>query len=269
MEYGLFTYIIEFELNDDYKLISSGQVSNTGNIWEIEQNTPFFDIPLVISNRFKNISVGKSKVKIYYLTLGKKNKKEIKKTAKGYYNHLDKMFGKSSTENLVLAVNKYNRSISYSRKGFISLSIGNSFNKADEKTLAHEIAHLWWNKADVNIWEDWLNESFAEYSAIILQRKQYGEDYFIKRIIELEEKKADLPSLYELKTENKTNQETITYKGAYLLYELENKIGRKPFEQLLKNVHQNRISKTIDFLDIIKYELGIEIMEYVKHKLNE
>ncbi len=268
-EYGLFDYDINIQLPKDYRLISSGKISNVGKLWRIEQSNPFLDIPIIISSDFKHFTIGKGRIKAYYLFLDKKTKKTIKRSAKKYYNQLNNMLGNPNSGNLVLAINKFNRSISYSRKGFISLSIENSFKMTDEKTLAHEIAHLWWNKADVNTWEDWLNESFAEYSSIILQRNLYGEQNFNKNIKELKETIINLPSIYKLKKEERKNQETITYKGTYLLYELENKIGRKDFKQLLKKVYKDEINKTSEFLDLIKSEFGDETKQYIINKLNE
>ncbi len=268
-EYGLFDYDINIQLPKDYQPIGSGKISNIGKLWRIEQSNPFLDIPMIISSDFEHFTIGKGRIKVYYLFLDKKTKKTIKRSAKKYYNQLNNMLGNSNNGNLVLAINKFNRSISYSRKGFISLSIENSFKTTDEKTLAHEIAHLWWNKADVNTWEDWLNESFAEYSSIILQRNLYGEQNFNENIKELKETIINLPSIYKLKKEERKDQETITYKGAYLLYELEDKVGRKDFEQLLKKVYKGEINKTSEFLDLVKSEFGDETKQYVINKLDE
>ncbi len=268
-EYGLFAYDINVQLPKDYQLIGSGKTSNVGELWRIKQNNPFLDIPIIISSDFKHFNVGKGRIKTYYLLLDKKTKKTIKTSAKNHYNQLNTMLGNSSSGNLVLAINKFNRSISYSRKEFISLSIENSFKVTDEKTLAHEIAHLWWNKANVNTWEDWLNESFAEYSSIILRRNLHGEKSFNENIKKLKKTITDLPSLYKLKEEKSKNQKTTTYKGAYLLYELENKVGRKDFEQLLKKVHKDEINKTSEFLDLVKSEFGVEAEQYITAKLNE
>jgi len=36
----------------------------------------------------------------------------------------------------------------------------------------------WWANAPVNSWEDWLNESFAEYSALMAVRELFGAERF-------------------------------------------------------------------------------------------
>ncbi|WP_196893721.1 M1 family aminopeptidase [Aureivirga marina] len=269
LDYGLFTYDINFILENELQLIGSGQVSNTTNSWKMSQNIPFLDIPFIISSKFKSISAAKKKVNVYHLNLEKNTTKTLEKNIETHLKQLNKMFGKTAKGNLTLAVNQFKRVTSYARKGFISLSIGKTYDLNDDKTLAHEIAHLWWNKAEVSSWEDWLNESFAEYTSIILQRKQYGEENFSKNIKELEETIKNAPSLQELKEKNTKNQTTITYKGAYLLYQLEVKIGRKNFEKLLKKVHQKEIKKTSDFLKLIKQKFGKETENFIINELTK
>jgi Peptidase family M1 domain len=269
MDYGLFKYQMNIQLPTNYKLIGSGYISNNGNFWEINQNTQSFDIPLIISPEFNCISVAKEMIKIYHLDLNKENIRNLEESANVHYNFLNEILGESKTNSLTLAVNSFNRPISYTRKGFISLTVEKLFTIQNEKTLAHEISHLWWNKATVSNWEDWLNESFAEYSSILILRNKYGESNFIKNIKRLENIIKDLHPLYKLKRENTINQNVITYKGAHLLYELENRIGRKVFADFLKSVHNKKIKKTSELLKLIKNELGIEIKDFVETKLNE
>lgn len=269
IDYGNFEYAINVELPPKYELISSGVISKNRTSWQVNQKMPFVDIPLILSSHFKCISVEKGKIKVYYLDLNSEDEEIIKNDVNAQYNFLNGILGKSTTTNLILAINQFNRPISYARKGFISLTIGNSFSIQNEKTLAHEIGHLWWNKASAGSWEDWLNEGFAEYSSILILRKKYGEENFDKNIRELENTIKDLPSIYQLKKENTINQNVITYKGAYLLYELENKIGRKKFTDFLKTVHKKKIRDTSELLMLVKNALGIETKKFVETKLNE
>ena len=269
MDYGLFEYKINVQIPPKYKLISSGVVSDNGTFWQVTQKMLSFDIPIIISPHFKYISVADDKIKVYYLDLNSENENVIRNVTYSDYEYLNGILGEPNTTNLIIAVTQFNRPISYTRKGFISLTIGNSFSIQDEKTLAHEIGHLWWNKASVNNWEDWLNEGFAEYSSILILRNKYGEENFDKNIRKLKNTINNLPSIYQLKKENIIDQNTITYKGAYLLYELENKIGSKKFSDFLRTVYQQNIKQTSDFLKLAKKELGTEVENYIESELNK
>ena len=50
----------------------------------------------------------------------------------------------------------------YFRKGLIVLSDLPSEKIAIDAFLAHECGHIWATGANINSWEDWLNETFAE-----------------------------------------------------------------------------------------------------------
>ena len=90
-----------------------------------------------------------------------------------------------------------------------------------------------------------------------------------KNIRKLKNTINNLPSIYQLKKENIIDQNTITYKGAYLLYELENKIGSKKFSDFLRTVYQQNIKQTSDFLKLAKKELGTEVENYIESELNK
>lgn len=77
----------------------------------------------------------------------------------------------------------------YSRKNFITLNSG-SFNEYILRNTAHEISHFWWNKAPVESWHDWLNESFAEFSALQYLRHARGEEAYAKRVEMYRERRA-------------------------------------------------------------------------------
>jgi hypothetical protein len=57
-------------------------------------------------------------------------------------------------------------------------------------TLTHEVAHFWWSGAPSVTWENWLNEAFAEYSALMYVRKFEGVEAFDTR----REPRTSLPS---------------------------------------------------------------------------
>src|SRR5512133_705422 len=87
----------------------------------------------------------------------------------------------------------------YARRGLVVLSGLNERDYLDQREaylryLAHEAAHAWWWEAPTNTWEDWLNESFAEYSALLAVRERYGDETFERFLDKKRERvPADLP----------------------------------------------------------------------------
>ncbi len=77
--------------------------------------------------------------------------------------------------------------------------------------LAHEAAHFWWTLAPADTWEDWLNESFAEYSALLLIRDRFGEEEFRTRMDRKRESAEGTPPIWgfdrgDTSTEEKSMQ---------------------------------------------------------------
>ncbi|HZK10552.1 MAG TPA: M1 family aminopeptidase, partial [Clostridia bacterium] len=115
--------------------------------------------------------------------------------------------------------------------------------------IAHELAHLWWLKAESTSWEDWLNESFAEYSSLMATRDFYGEKEFLRLINLYKEKTLNLPAVRGIDRSDQDAFNVLYAKGPTLLYQLEIMIGAVAFKELLNNIHMKKINNTLDFLD--------------------
>lgn len=107
-------------------------------------------------------------------------------------------------------------------------------------------------KAKNDSWEDWLNESFAEFSALLVLRKVFGEEEFNRRINTYAQKAEDLPPVKGLDREDERAYQILYMKGPLILHKLEESIGRSKLEELLKAVHENNIDTTDKFLDKLK-----------------
>lgn len=101
--------------------------------------------------------------------------------------------------------------------------------------VAHEIAHLWWNRADASTWHDWLNEGLAEYSAWNYIGKCSSYDLkkdIVSKYTEVIRKCPPLNANH-LDDSNKYNSR---FKGAYLIYKIEKKYGIKILKDTLKTL---------------------------------
>jgi len=265
--YGRFPYTVTTKVSKEYQLFGSGEVVNRKKSWEIEQQIPSIDISQVFYKGLKEEVIGK--IKLYHYNINPENVETIKSNTRSHFNLLNTWLGKSNSNDLVLGVSNLKHTTSYARKNFISLSISSNYSSFYDKILAHELGHLWWNKADVTNWEEWLNESFAEYTAIILQRHLFGEQNFEKNISRLKKSTSKLKSPYKLKKGIKNYQSSVTYKGAYFLYELENKIGRGDMFKLMRTIHKAKITSTEKLLKLVEEEQGIEVATFLLAKLKE
>jgi hypothetical protein len=256
VDYGLFNYKLAVQTNA--VVVSSTQLVNGS----IENHKPTFDIPLVISDSIESTTAGDGAIRLFHYEIEDSILAGITRKSQDYYDSYTKQFGESESTNLSIAINNFNRNIAYARPQFISMSLNNDFTKSNQKTLAHEIAHLWWNKADLGTWEDWLNEAFAEYSALITVRNDHGLEAFESRIAGLEKRVQDLPAIMHIDKKDPASNTVLTYKGAYFLNKLENRLGEKEFVNLLKLTHRAKIKDTEGFLKLLQKRFGKDHEEW-------
>ncbi|QOR36043.1 hypothetical protein IMX26_04305 [Clostridium sp. 'deep sea'] len=90
--------------------------------------------------------------------------------------------------------------------------------------LLHEVSHLWFTGANTNSWEDWLNESFAEYISLLYIEQKYGKKYYNFKIDNYIEITKDCAAI---KGSNRHSKEgaKIRYKGTLLLHNLRKQFG--------------------------------------------
>lgn len=141
-------------------------------------------------------------------------------------------------------------------------------DQEDFETLSHEIAHLWWNRGNHSTMEKWLTESFAEYSRLMFLRHSKGEEEFNKEIKKFEKTIQGLPALLKVQRFGPHGNDMLYFKGPYLLYELEQKIGKDKFTQLLTELNHLNVSDTPTFLEVLQKVTSAEISKAFESKLN-
>ncbi len=263
INYGLFDY--EISVFTDDTLVGTNVSDNS--ILKSVYTT--YDIPFIISNKILKTPVENGKINLFHYGVNDSIIEKVKKKSAKFFTDYTTMFGLTNADNLSIAINSFNRTINYARPQFISSSIDKSYTRVNEKILAHEIGHLWWNKADVGSWEDWLNEGFAEYSSLLLYRNDYGKNEYLKKITAIEKRIKNKPAIWKIEFFNQDRNTVITYKSAYLLFLLENKIGQKQMLDLLKETHQSKIITTDDFLELLSNKCSTEISKWFETGLRK
>ncbi len=139
--------------------------------------------------------------------------------------------------------------------------------------IAHEMAHSWSGNLVTNAtWNDfWINEGFTVYFERRIMEKLYGKPYanmlaqlgyqdLKKEVASLGKENPATKLKLDLKGENP--DDAVTYipyeKGYSLLRMIENKVGRKQFDQFLNNYFDEYAFKTIStegFLDYYREHL--------------
>ncbi|MBP2833122.1 hypothetical protein J8281_13085 [Aquimarina sp. U1-2] len=264
-EYGLFEYTLKINTDD---VVIAPNVSKE-NV--LKSTKPTFDMPFLISSQATKRTAENGKIHIYSHQVSDSIITDVQKKSQKYYNYFEKTYGTTDTDELVIVVSDSKRSVSYARPNFISLNFDQKFKKTHIKVLAHEIAHLWWLKAELSTWEDWLNESFAEYSSLVMYRRDYGKeamDAYNKRFGDWIQK-MEAPPVWGIKKNHERSNAVVTYKGSFHLLDLEEKIGEPQTEKLLNQMHNRQIKTTAVFLDLLSELNGQEISNWFELKLKQ
>ncbi len=167
----------------------------------------------------------------------------------------------------------------YARRGIIVL---NGIKEQDYLSqpesllhdLAHKVAHTWWWQAPVDSWEDWLNESMAEYSALLVIRERFGSDIFQRFLDQKRRRTAGTPPLWEfdrLNTftpEKHTLVERMLYdRGPLMLHKLAQQISNPRFLELCRAILWSAVTNTNHLLDLLEELEGTEIRRWLENQL--
>lgn len=136
---------------------------------------------------------------------------------------------------------------------------------------AHEAAHQWWahQVMAANVQgATMLIESFAQYSALMVMRQEYGEDAmrrFLKYELDSYLGSRGSEAIEEQPLYRVENQQYIHYrKGSVIMYALQDYIGEDTVNRALQRLIDERAfssepyATTLDFLRILREEAGPE-----------
>lgn len=258
-----FVFDLQVQIDPAYKLIGDGQISGSNGSWRLQRTSPTFDIDLAAARAWITNSVGAQGLTITIISVDVPSPRveTFANQACSVVSAFTEWFGRAAASELTIVLNPRHGESSYSRPGYVSLAYSQEPDDQNRLlfNLAHEVAHFWWSGAPTANWENWLNEAFAEYSALMYVRDSQGADAFNKLMLQHAERSKDQPPIWGV---NRTmgNYATVIYaKGAVRLQQLEEMLGREKFRQLLATVVHNHIKRTHEFLDELQTESSPEI----------
>lgn len=141
---------------------------------------------------------------------------------------------------------------------------------------AHEMAHHWFGNSVTakNSKHHWLHEGFATYYALLAEKEIFGEDYFYFRLYQTAKKLYDRSNKGKGEKVMSKRASSLTYyqAGAWALHYLNQKIGDKKFDKIVKAyLDQNAYGNvaTSDFLKQVDQYSDIDTLSYKNKWLNQ
>jgi len=257
-EFGLFTYDLAVQIDKDWLVAGAGTVTGKGSgQWQLVQPVETMDINLVASRNLhmRIVDDGGMPVQIDFVGLDAAAADRIARVCGRSSGQFARWFGPASGRALTVVVAERSDGGGYGRPGYMCLERAYT-SKLDEKELStqlpHEIAHMWWNRGPVTTWEDWLNESFAEYSSLMFARETLGQDVFDKRLAEYSKAIAKTPALRGMKRGDEQSYLALYWKGSLILNQVEKRMGKEQFIAFLARLNSDRIRSTDRLLEILE-----------------
>jgi hypothetical protein len=255
-----FLFDIDVEMDPDYTLAANGLVSGGDGSWTIHNDSENSDIILFTARglKRKTVNVGGLEFRFYYTDVPETVIDSLAAVAQQTLTSYTDCFGNGSSPGISVAFPERDQGGGYGRPGFVVMQYS-YFTRNGElsypdlfRGLAHEAAHIWWKDASVTTWEDWLNESFAEYSALIVLRELYGEQYYAEKISDYRSESQGAPAIWGIDRGHDSAYTVLYVKGPVILSDLEAAIGRDVFMRFLRALRANGVNTTAGLLDVLE-----------------
>lgn len=271
-DYGKFTYDLDLKIDALYRVTGMGKIRRDGGSWVISQALPVTDIVLAASTELETLSkraVGDA-LRLDYISLRPRRAESLYESAVFILQTYNKWFTQIPGSAMTIVSSPRTGGGSYARTGYVSLQ--REAPGAEERIfrlLGHEIGHLWWSGAPVDNWEDWLNESFAEYSSLMAIRERYGSDHFMDWIDHKKIQDQELPPIIGLNRKDRRAYQVLYSKGPLLLFKLEERLGRDQFCRFLVRLLESEPRSTDTLLQLLEEMAGTTTQNWFGELLTE
>ena len=273
VNYGKFQFNVSWSAKGEHHLIGNGNTIKKDKGWLLSNTINDIDIVVMSAKKplIKTFTVGNSAVNLISLDANNDSMNKITSDTKQVLAYYQTLLGSSGEQakryQFVFVPRGYGPSYSRNQFAVVSQGAGSNYNKL-LKTVAHEVGHFWWNKADPQSWQDWLNESFAEYSALMALEDLLGIEHVDALLNEYQAVAKNLPAIKEIKRSSKHAQNVLYKKGPVLLHGLKQQVGEKAFNEWLRKLLAERVSNFDEFVAVSERTLAPKAIEYIQQEVS-
>jgi hypothetical protein len=247
-EAGPFDLRLRVHLPEGWTAVGTGRPTREEDVWVCAADG-VRDVVLLASPELQRVDVGDS-LTLSSVDLPPAVPERIAVDAQAVRTTLGRWFGVSGGSHLDLVFAPRESGGGFARPGLVVMLYEREFYDGDSPSegfvryLAHEISHLWWNFAPTTSWEDWLNESFAEVTALLLVRDRFGEEPYRRRLDSYRRSAAAAPPIRGIDRDDDAAYAALYRKGPVILAELEDRVGRDAFLAFLRELIDDRADST-------------------------
>lgn len=261
------------EIEGDWTPVSSGRPEPRPGGFAFVFERPNWNVPITLLGEHRSLDAGR------YRILDRREEvhdlQPLAEAAGFCTEFLDSRFGERERLPQASIVIHRRPDVGYARGTMISLpDMGRDFTVGHFRVICHELAHFWSLNGNPRTVENWLNESFAEYIAILAIRERYGEAAFEAEIERLEQRlerrlddRGALPAIWTPEDASRRPHGVTYIKGPLALAALEARIGRDAFAEFLRRAMVERIATTPDLLEALEDVAGADHRAWFESRL--
>lgn len=248
-------------------VVAQGDVTRTATGVRIRRDFLDIDLPMVAMHGLQRADA--HGVEFYSRDLSTRLSGWYVKHADGAARYFETMFG-SLPRKVRMAQVWRERSMGYARTAYTVLSEGgrNAPDIAEVnpgRYVAHEIAHAWWMLASPLTDDFWLVESAAEYMSMRYVEHAFGAEELAKNVAA---KRDAIRDVGPVMGHGRPSRVQLYSKGPLLLFDLEQRIGRRAMDRLMIAMAKEPIHTTPIFLEHLGRVAGAEEAEVFEKALH-
>lgn len=270
---------LEIKTAPDYDFLAAGEVAKVGaGIYTLKSQKPSMVSFLLGKNLdIQEFTSKNSKTTIASYQANDSLIQAIAETVNFSIDFYNTTFGKRvprrEVKIIVRPLSEWDASFSHVNSYFATYDPKEKFFKNQSfyfGTYVHEIAHFWWLHANAATTENWINESFAEYASLLVERAYYGEKHFQKEIAKHQKKADKVPediSLTSYKRYGKYDKTMAYSEGTLVLYFLHQQVGDEAFYNFLSKVDEAKLNTTTAIFELIAERFSGDWIEEIRARM--
>ena len=252
-------YQVQIKISDQYEVLRS-VFHPDQKLWtHFAGHEAYTDCNIICIHKELSYSLKSDSVHAYWFDQEKdRYVKEIFHAYTDICRYYQELYGNDKTgcTDIVFTPGDYKRG-AYKRDGLIVFSNLDKDPAALLHTLAHEIAHAYASGADVNSYHDWLNETHAEWSALLYAAEKKPETFHarMEQFLSDAHTEKNRLSLRECGDERPQN---VHKTGTIIYYDIFHQFGKEAVAELLRIFDRLEEKNTDRFLkEAAKYNSDI------------
>ncbi|MBH1942161.1 hypothetical protein I5677_14760 [Mobilitalea sibirica] len=255
-------YLVKIHLDHTYFVVN-GEYDSDEKVWYYKPLD--FDVNILALKNYELIQ--SENVSLYYF-----DKANLPFALPYFenYNHIidyyTALYGHNKTgKTNIVILPKGNKYDGYLRKSLIVFGGIREDYDSIVHLLAHELAHAWCSGAKADTWEDWMNETFAEWSALLYELEITGNTIKFDKIIA--DKEKSFPTLKPVKTEDNRRPEGVHDNGVLHLHKLFCTYGVDAIKTILKTFDSLPHKTTDNLIQKLKENEDTIVANYISNML--